>query len=88
MLCGAGAEPVLDEVVGAGQQPEVGGADDEVQIGLARAHRAVAVEDVEIRRRQDLESHAFAMTAARVPARLAAVQVRGAFHGGASNFAR
>ena len=84
----AGAEGVLDEVVPACQQAEIRGADDQVQVRRARAHRAVAIEQLEVARREDLDAHSPAVAGAGVPARLRVAQAGGAFHGGLSSCAR
>lgn len=88
MAGGTGTEAVIDQVVGAGKKPEPVGGDDQVKVVQAVAHRAIAFENVEIGRRERLDPHAAAMTAARVPERLAVAQERGAFHGAANSAAR
>ena len=85
---GAGTEAIVDQVVGAGEEPELVGGDDQVKMARAVAHRAIAFEEVEIGRRACLDPHPAAMTAARVPERPAGHQVRGAFHGAAKSAAR
>ena len=88
MLREPGAEAVFDEVVGTGDEAERVRRDDQVQVSGAAAHGAVAVEDVEVGRREDLEPHAAAVAGTGVPDGRAGAQVRGAFHGGASSCAR
>jgi len=83
--CDAGAESVLDEIVSAGEQAELTGCDDEVQVGRAGTHRAVALEQIEVGRRQNLDADAAAMAGACVPDRRGLVQVRGAFQGAAKS---
>jgi hypothetical protein len=88
MLCDASTEAVLDEIVPARQQAENGGVDDQVQVGRAGAHRAIALEHLDVAGREDLEAHPAAMTAARVPVRRAAAQPCGVFHGDLKSCAR
>ena len=84
----AGAEAVLDEVAGAGEEPEVAGRDDQVQVARARAHGAVALQQIEVPGGARLDPDTAAMAGSGMPARLARAQVRGAFHGGARSDAR
>ena len=88
VLGAAGPEGVLDEIAGAREQPEFAGRDDEVQVGRAGAHRAVALEHVEISRRENFDANPAAMAATRMPEFHEGAQVRGAFHGAAKSCVR
>ena len=61
-----GVEAVLGERVGAGEQTEAVRLDDEVKVGGATAHRAVALHRLDRGRGVDLEAHAAAVAAALV----------------------
>src|SRR5262245_53421452 len=61
-----GAEPIRREVVVAREQPERLTRHDPVQVALARADRAVALDHL-VRRAIDLKPHATTMASAGLP---------------------
>lgn len=83
-----GAEGIFDEVIGAREQAEFVGGSNDVQICRPGAHRAVALEHVEISRRENFDANPAAMAVTRMPEFHESAQVRGAFHGAAKSCIR